>query len=173
MKRPKSLVRASSPSTLVRQRLTLAAPDRALRNPHRSCSRGSYCGRACRRIRLAVAVLHEIAHQPPTQAWPIAWLLIRVTWLLLLIHVAEITVWALFYSVGGMPARCRVGVLLFRSHLCDDWLRGSGVAEALADAWPGRGLDRHSHVRIVRRPFLRLSEQDLHVTFRTKAKMRP
>ena len=38
---------------------------------------------------------------PPTRAWPIAWLLIRVTWLLILIHVAEITVWALFYLWGG------------------------------------------------------------------------
>ena len=36
----------------------------------------------------------------PTQAWPIAWLLIRVTWWLILIHVAEITVWALFYLWG-------------------------------------------------------------------------
>jgi hypothetical protein len=34
---------------------------------------------------------------PPTQAWPIAWLLIRVTWFLLLIHATEITVWALFF----------------------------------------------------------------------------
>jgi hypothetical protein len=33
----------------------------------------------------------------PTQPWPIIWLLIRVTWLLVLIHVAEIAVWALFY----------------------------------------------------------------------------
>ncbi len=34
---------------------------------------------------------------PPTRFWPIAWLLIRVTWCLLLIHAIEITVWALFY----------------------------------------------------------------------------
>ena len=33
----------------------------------------------------------------PTQSWHVFWLLIRVTWLLILIHVAEITVWALFY----------------------------------------------------------------------------
>jgi hypothetical protein len=33
----------------------------------------------------------------PTQAWPIAWLLIRVTWLLILIHLAEISVWGMFY----------------------------------------------------------------------------
>ena len=35
--------------------------------------------------------------QPPTRFWPITWLLVRATWLLLLIHLAEITVWALFY----------------------------------------------------------------------------
>jgi Ion channel len=33
----------------------------------------------------------------PIQPWPVAFLLIRVTWSLILIHVAEITVWALFY----------------------------------------------------------------------------
>ena len=33
----------------------------------------------------------------PTQAWPITWLFIRVTWVLLLIHAIEITVWASFY----------------------------------------------------------------------------
>jgi len=38
---------------------------------------------------------------PPTQPWPITWLLICVTWFLILIHVAEITVWALFYLWGG------------------------------------------------------------------------
>ncbi|MHC1763365.1 MAG: potassium channel family protein [Verrucomicrobiia bacterium] len=38
---------------------------------------------------------------PPTRAWPIAWLFIRVTWLLILLHLAEITVWALFYLWGG------------------------------------------------------------------------
>ena len=36
----------------------------------------------------------------PTETWPIAWLLVRLTWLLILIHVAEITVWALFYLWG-------------------------------------------------------------------------
>lgn len=38
---------------------------------------------------------------PPTQPCPIAWLLIRVTWLLILMHVMEITVWALFYWWKG------------------------------------------------------------------------
>lgn len=36
-----------------------------------------------------------------TQTWPIAWLLIRVTWWLILIHLTEITLWALFYFYCG------------------------------------------------------------------------
>ena len=38
---------------------------------------------------------------PPTETWPIVWLLIRVTWWLILIHVGEITIWALFYVWRG------------------------------------------------------------------------
>jgi len=38
---------------------------------------------------------------PPTNFWPITWLLIRVAWALILIHVIEITVWALFYLWRG------------------------------------------------------------------------
>ena len=34
---------------------------------------------------------------PPAHLWPITWLLIRITWVALLIHAAEITVWGLFY----------------------------------------------------------------------------
>src|SRR4051794_13864548 len=34
---------------------------------------------------------------PPQRSWPIAWLLVRIAWLLILIHTAEITVWAVFY----------------------------------------------------------------------------
>lgn len=36
----------------------------------------------------------------PARFWPITWLLVRVTWLLLLIHLAEIAVWALFFLWG-------------------------------------------------------------------------
>jgi hypothetical protein len=40
----------------------------------------------------------------PAALWPAAWVLIRLTWLLVLVHVAEIAVWALFYrALGGMP----------------------------------------------------------------------
>jgi hypothetical protein len=38
----------------------------------------------------------------PSRFWPISWLLIRVTWLLLLIHLIEIAVWALFYLWAGL-----------------------------------------------------------------------
>jgi hypothetical protein len=40
----------------------------------------------------------------PTQNWRVAWLLIRVAWVLILIHTSEVMVWALFYlSVGCLP----------------------------------------------------------------------
>jgi len=35
--------------------------------------------------------------QLPTRFWPVTWLLIRVTWALIFIHVTEIAVWALFF----------------------------------------------------------------------------
>jgi hypothetical protein len=33
----------------------------------------------------------------PSRFWPMTWLLIRVTWVLILIRLAEIAVWAFFY----------------------------------------------------------------------------
>ena len=50
---------------------------------------------------LLLRALMKSRAAPPTQTWPIVWLLIRVTWWLILIHVAEITLWALFYLWGG------------------------------------------------------------------------
>jgi hypothetical protein len=38
---------------------------------------------------------------PPARLWPITWFLIRITWALILIHAAEITVWGLFYFLAG------------------------------------------------------------------------
>jgi Ion channel len=35
--------------------------------------------------------------RPRTRFWPITWLLIRIAWLLILIHLFEIAVWALFF----------------------------------------------------------------------------
>ena len=35
--------------------------------------------------------------QPDTRFWPITWLLVRIAWLLLVIHVFEIAVWAFFF----------------------------------------------------------------------------
>ena len=34
---------------------------------------------------------------PTTRFWPVTWLLVWVAWWLLLLHLAEIAVWALFY----------------------------------------------------------------------------
>jgi Ion channel len=35
--------------------------------------------------------------QPDARFWSITWLLIRIAWLLIIIHVLEIAVWALFF----------------------------------------------------------------------------
>jgi hypothetical protein len=34
---------------------------------------------------------------PITRFWPVTWLLVRVAWVLIVLHLAEIAVWALFY----------------------------------------------------------------------------
>ena len=44
--------------------------------------------------------LSRVSHsneEPDTRFWPITWLLIRVAWLLIVIHLLEIAVWALFF----------------------------------------------------------------------------
>ena len=38
----------------------------------------------------------------PTGFWPTAWLLVRVTCALILIHLIEITVWAFFFAGAGI-----------------------------------------------------------------------
>src|SRR5262245_13372097 len=40
--------------------------------------------------------LHS-SERPQTRFWPITWLLIRIAWLLIVIHMVEIAVWALFF----------------------------------------------------------------------------
>lgn len=38
---------------------------------------------------------------PPTRAWPITRMLLRMVWWLILLHLAEISVWGLFYWWRG------------------------------------------------------------------------
>lgn len=45
-------------------------------------------------------VLAHVLHSPTrtdTRFWPITWLLIRIAWLLIVIHLIEIVVWGLFF----------------------------------------------------------------------------
>ena len=45
-------------------------------------------------------VLSHVLHSPArtaTRFWPITWLLIRIAWLLIIIHSFEIVVWGLFF----------------------------------------------------------------------------
>jgi len=52
---------------------------------------------------LAIVLSHLVKSHtlPPTRSWPITLLLIRVTWLLMLIHMVEISLWSLFYLWQG------------------------------------------------------------------------
>jgi hypothetical protein len=42
-------------------------------------------------------VLHSKVRPEDTRFWPITWLLIRIAWLLIVIHLLAIFVWALFF----------------------------------------------------------------------------
>lgn len=54
-----------------------------------------------------LAVLLHASPRPnalPLRFWPVTWLLIRVTWSLILIHAVEISIWALSYlGLGCLP----------------------------------------------------------------------
>jgi Ion channel len=48
---------------------------------------------------LGMALSHALHStvRPDTRFWPITWLLVRIAWFLILIHLLEIGVWALFF----------------------------------------------------------------------------
>jgi hypothetical protein len=52
-------------------------------------------------LAVLLRILMKSTTLPPTRFWPITWLLIRVTWWLILIHLAEISVWGMFYFWQG------------------------------------------------------------------------
>jgi hypothetical protein len=68
--------------------------------------------------------------------------------------------------VARMLARCRNGLLLFRSHLHDHRLRRCSSGEAVAAARADRGLNGHPHVRFVRGLPLRGLEPRLSIAAR-------
>jgi hypothetical protein len=46
-------------------------------------------------------VLHSKVQPEDTRFWPITWLLIRIAWLLIVIHLFAIFVWALFFWLAN------------------------------------------------------------------------
>ena len=136
-------------------------------------SDGRYRGCTCRRDRRAVTRLDEVGS--PAADEPLA-------------HYADAAPHALVADpdppggdfdlgvvlfVARMPARCRNGLLLFRSHLHDHWLRRCGSGEAVAAARADRGLDGHPHVRIVRGLPLRGLEPRLSIAARQSPRRSP
>ncbi len=49
---------------------------------------------------ISIALRHTqySAERLSARFWPVAWLLVRIAWLLIVFHLCEIAVWALFYS---------------------------------------------------------------------------
>jgi hypothetical protein len=49
---------------------------------------------------ISLSLRHEMrfADRLATRFWSISWLLIRIAWLLILFHLCEIAVWAMFFS---------------------------------------------------------------------------
>jgi Ion channel len=45
----------------------------------------------------ALSQVLRSTNRPETRFWPITWLLIRIAWWLIVIHLFEIAVWALFF----------------------------------------------------------------------------
>jgi hypothetical protein len=50
-------------------------------------------------IGLGMVLSHVLrsTERPDTRFWPITWLLIRIAWFLIVIHLLEIAIWALFF----------------------------------------------------------------------------
>ena len=69
---------------------------------------------------------------------------------------------------GEMSAGHGVVVLLFGGYLRHHWVRRSRLAERVADAWPNRGIHRHSNVRTLHGIFLCRREQKRSSTRRRK-----
>jgi|SRR5208283_2528523 len=97
-------------------------------------------------------------HPQPTGVWPVARLLLRMIWWLVLLHLAEILIWGLFYLWRGCMPNTEAAFLLFRSHLHDRWIWRSGAGEVVAAARTDRELDGRPHVRLVHGLLLRRRE---------------
>ena len=52
-------------------------------------------------IGMALSQALRSTRRPDTRFWPITWLLIRIAWLLIVIHMFEIAAWALFFWWEG------------------------------------------------------------------------
>jgi hypothetical protein len=70
----------------------------------------------------------------PRGVWPVSRLLLRMIWWLILLHVAEISIWGRLLPVARMHAQCRGSVLLFQGHVHHPWLWRPGAGETVAAA---------------------------------------
>ena len=98
---------------------------------------------------------------PPTGFSPVTWLLIRVTWSLILIHLVEIAVWGLFYFWQDCLPDAESAFYFAGVTYTTVGYGDLVLPETVADARTGRGFDGNSHVRPIHRLFLRRPQQTL------------
>jgi hypothetical protein len=70
---------------------------------------------------LAIALSHVLHYsvRPETRFWPITWLLIRIAWWLIFVHISRDCCLGFVFLVAGMSARCRILLLLLRRYVRD------------------------------------------------------
>ena len=152
-------------SRIGRLRLSRGSPP-ALNISQRGCSGGGHSGRACCRDRRAAGDIEEVARPLADARLADGSVANRHGWVADSLSYGGDFSLGVVLSVVGMSARCRSGVLLFRSHIHDGWLRRSGAGEAVAGACTDRGFDGRPYVRLVRGYFFRGREPPLSVALR-------
>ena len=103
-------------------------------------------------------VMHSTA-RPDTGFWPIAWLLIRIAWFLIVLHLLEIAVWALFFwwhkCLPDVESSFYFSGVTYATIGYGDF----GTAKRMATVRASRGIDWHSDVRPLDGVLLRYREQ--------------
>ena len=89
-----------------------------------------------------------IRHRPigkrKRNTWRSSALLAAAFFIIILLHLTEISIWAAFYDFRGHFADFETGAYFFPGMLYDHWLRGRGAAAEVAAHGRPRGHHRHA-----------------------------
>src|ERR1017187_9056657 len=77
-------------------------------------------------------------HLQPRGVWHVTRMLLRMVWWLVLLHLAEISIWGLFYVWRGCLPNAETAFYFSGTTLYPPWLWRLGTAKPVAAARPGR-----------------------------------